>query len=298
MNAESFKSAASSPSLFRNVAIVIVAALVSYLIYYLVVNKLLAGKDSSRAHMIPVAKLVNANVPAESVTQSSLALSPWSTGGEYTLSGWLYINDWNVNASNYKHVFSLESGSNMLMYAIIDQQTSTLIIRVLGQADSVATRPDLSKSGFTSMMTTARTSSGSGGGQLDSANVGPVGVAPCDVGELDIQRWIFVALAIRGRIVDIYMDGKLARQCVLPSMPAVTPGSLILRVGAAAAPQTAMPIPALPSFGGFISNVQTFSTALTPEAVSDAYQAGPEAPTGGWMSTLLQIFTVTVTCRR
>lgn len=288
MNFDSVKSAVSSPSLFRNVVMIIIAAFVAYLIYYYTVRGVLTGKDSTRAHMIPVAKIINANDPAAAVVADTLALSPWSTGGEYTLTGWMYINEWNVNAGSYRHVFSLESGNKMLMYAVVDREAPTLIIRVCGQSDDVnITRTDLSKVGFSSMLTTP------GDQRLANTNVvGPVGVAQCDVGDIDLQRWIFVSLAIRGRVVDVYLDGKLARQCVLPSLPAATPGSLKLRVGAAAAPAGTI---VLPSFGGYISNIQTFSKALDPESIVDMYQAGPESPTGGWLSGLLRVFTVTVT---
>lgn len=290
---DAVKSVVSSPSLFRNVVIIVVAALVAYLIYYYTVRSVTGGKDSTRAHMIPVSKIINANNASSSVTAGTLDLSPWSTGGEYTLSAWIYINEWNVNAGSYRHVFSLESGGKMLLYGIIDREVPTLILRVCGQADNVnTTRTDLSKTGFTTMMTTP------GDQRLASNNVmGPVGVAMCDIEDIDLQRWIFVTLAVRGRAVDVFMDGKLAKQCILPSLPAATPGSLILRVGAASAPSSTSGVasPPLPSFGGYISNMQTFSKALDPESIVDLYQAGPESPTGGWLSGLLRVFTVTVT---
>lgn len=288
MNFDSIKSVVASPSLFRNIVIIVVATLVAYLIYYYTVRHILSGQDSTRAHMIPVAKSINANDATAAVMADTLALSPWSTGGEYTITGWMYINEWNVNTGNYRHVFSLESGNKMLMYAIIDRASPTLILRIAGQADNVTTtRTDLSTSGFSQMMTTP------GDQRLDNTNMaGPVGVAQCDIGDVDLQRWIFVSLAVRGRVVDVYLDGKLARQCVLPSLPAVSPGSLKLRVGAASLPVGSG---SLPSFGGFISNIQTFSKALDPESIVDMYQAGPESPTGGWLSGFLRIFTVTVT---
>jgi hypothetical protein len=39
----------------------------------------------------------------------------------------------------------------------------------------------------------------------------------CDI-EIDLQRWTQVTVVINGRTCDVYMDGKLARSCVLPHL--------------------------------------------------------------------------------
>lgn len=285
---------ASQPSLIRNSIIVIVIALISYILYYYIVRSVLFGKDTSRAHMIPLSKAVNGTDASGCETvYDKTQLSPWYTGGEYTISTWFYINDWTVNAGQYRHIFSLVSGNRVLMYAIINRDSPTLIIRTCDQSTDISTRPDLSICGFNQLMTTQNNI-------LDNQSVGPVGVAMCDVDNIDVQRWMFLTLAIRGRIVDVFMDGKLVRECVLPNIPSAIPDSLFLRIGAAPILSTAGCVSpsattAFPSIGGFISNLQTYSKALAPDAIVSAYEAGPQAPTGGWLSSFLKIFTVSIT---
>lgn len=285
---------ASRPSLIRNGIIVIVVALIAYIIYYYVVSPAIFGKDTTRAHMIPLTKAVSGTDASGCATvYDKLQLSPWYTGGEYTLSTWLYIDDWNVNAGNYRHIFSLVSGNRVLMYAILNRDSPTLIIRTCDQSTDISMRPDLSLCGFNQLMTTPNQI-------LDNQSVGPVGVAMCDVDNIDIQRWMFLTVVARGRIIDIFMDGKLVRECVLPNIPASNPDSLFLRVGASPILTTAgcvAPSAAttFPSIGGYISNLQTYSKALAPDAIVSAYEAGPQAPTGGWLSSFLRIFTVTIT---
>ena len=41
----------------------------------------------------------------------------------------------------------------------------------------------------------------------------------CDLTDIDLQRWINITVSVNGRIVDVYYDGKLARSCVLPTIP-------------------------------------------------------------------------------
>jgi len=293
----------ASPSVIRNIIIVVAAAFVAYLIYYYTVRGK-GKKDTSRAHMTPLAKAVVANDTEQCATTYTLKqLSPWAVGGEYTIMGWLYVNNWD--SGNIKHVFSLTAGTstspttpNVLLYVAIDQSSPTLIVRFLSQNE-------ISTASSSTLTSTAARNDAMPGYFMGPAMknvVENVGVANCDIEDITLQRWIFLALVVRGQVVDVYLDGKLARECVLPSLPAVSSSAMNLRVGAA--PITAItdstatqyPLPStMPSFGGYISNIQTYSKALAPDEIVSAYQAGPKASTGGWLSNLFQVFSVTVT---
>jgi hypothetical protein len=98
----------------------------------------------------------------------------------------------------------------------------------------------------------------------------------CDLPDIDMQRWVNVTIAVNGRTVDVYMDGKLARSCVLPSFYKVDAGgysAYLLSYG---------------GFGGEISNVKIYDGALNPEQVYKNYMAGPEPITSfiNWFKTV------------
>jgi hypothetical protein len=73
---------------------------------------------------------------------------------------------------------------------------------------------------------------------------------------------------VNGRTVDSYVDGKLARSCVLPSNFKVDAGGYSAN------------LLAYGGFGGQISTTTMYDAALNPEMVYRNYIAGPDQITG------------------
>jgi hypothetical protein len=103
----------------------------------------------------------------------------------------------------------------------------------------------------------------------------------CDLPEVELQRWVCFGIVLNGRTVDVYLDGKLARSCVLPSFYTVNATGVnmkILQYG---------------GFDGFLSNLYVHSVALNPEQMYRIYMNGPAdiAATGflGWLGGLLNV---------
>jgi hypothetical protein len=117
---------------------------------------------------------------------------------------------------------------------------------------STTTTEALPKGTRNAVFTTAQTDSG----LLDVSTI-------CDLPEIDLQRWVNLTVAVNGRTVDMYLDGKLARSCVLPSNFKVDSGgysAVLLPFG---------------GFGGQISTTTMYDAALNPEAVYKNYMLGP-----------------------
>ena len=97
----------------------------------------------------------------------------------------------------------------------------------------------------------------------------------CDLPEIELQRWVCITVAVNGKTVDVYYDGKLARSCVLPTFYKVDAGGYsakLLGYG---------------GFGGQISRTIMYDVALNPEQVYKIYMAGPEPITsvGEWFAS-------------
>ena len=93
-----------------------------------------------------------------------------------------------------------------------------------------------------------------------------------------MQRWVNISVAVNAKVVDVYVDGKLSRSCVLPSTFKVDPSgyeAILLGYG---------------GFGGKISTTTMYDVALNPEMVYKNYMAGPEPITsiGGWFSSFFE----------
>jgi hypothetical protein len=103
----------------------------------------------------------------------------------------------------------------------------------------------------------------------------------CDLPEVDLQRWVCFGIVLNGRTVDVYMDGKLARSCVLPSFFTVDANGVklaALKYG---------------GFSGYLSNVYVHSSALNPDQLYRIYMSGPaDITAGGFWAWLRSLFDI------
>ena len=104
---------------------------------------------------------------------------------------------------------------------------------------------------------------------VGSASLTMTGLNDCKVSSIAFQRWVHIALILDGKTCDVYIDGKLARSCILPSQFMGAPGASI-KVGDNG------------GFGGYVSGVRAMSYAMNPEQVYRDYQAGPLGAISLW----------------
>ena len=179
-------------------------------------------------------------------------------GGEYTVSFWMYVNNWSYRTNQYKHVLSIGSDgtsgfSTIVIY--LGAATNSLHVRVqtrdLG-ASATSETPDLTNTNIQTLMTGVRT----GAGPMDAP-------APCDIPTVELQRWVLVSVVLNNKTCDVYLDGKLARSCVLPGFYRVPNGAYTLKAYEHG------------GYGGFMSQLTAYGYALNPEDVWKLYMAGP-----------------------
>jgi hypothetical protein len=191
-------------------------------------------------------------------------------GGEYSMSCWVYVNDWAYRRGQQKHIFEIGGNNFITLMVGLGNFRNKLMVRVhsaagttgVGSLPSAATREAMNQMGTES-------------GLIDNE------MPMCDLPELDMQRWVLVSVVITGRICDVYLDGKLARSCTLPSFFRVDNGYSVkpLMNG---------------GFGGFISNLDTYGYALNPSDVYKIYMNGPKSG-GGFLDWFTSFFTPNVT---
>ena len=155
----------------------------------------------------------------------------------YAYSIWFYVDDWT-----YKY------GTEKVILSRIDKDGKTSPKISLGAFQNnlevaVNTYPDGS---------TAK-SVGSGGMVAQVFN--------CNVNNVPIQSWVNVIVSVNGRTLDIYLDGKLVKTCVMPGV---------------AKPSTNSPVVITPSggFSGYTSNIQYFPNPMNPQEAWNTYKNG------------------------
>lgn len=83
----------------------------------------------------------------------------------------------------------------------------------------------------------------------------------CDIKNIPLQKWVHIAYILNNRTVDIYIDGKLERSCVLRGVPKLNDE----------------PVRVCDNGGYFgkISNLVYFRYAMKPDEVYKIYASGP-----------------------
>lgn len=217
------------------------------------------------------------------------------TGGEFTLSFWIYIDDWNYKASAYKFLFAISPErltdksisplvgvltplKNGLMVRAATVKGSQLPVPGSTSPTSVAsTAPDVNVENNLRSLLAQQSSM-----MMSESTVEP----PCDVKEVALQRWVNVTIVSSGRVLDVYMDGKLSRSCVLDNVlnvPVLPQGDkLTLRLGESG------------GFGGRYSSVQMWSQQLTPDVIYGIYQMGPTQTKHSIFTEIAKYFNLNV----
>ena len=251
----------------------VVLGLVLIGVVYMIYTYLYAGQDPTYTLLLDGEAVARAPV-----TLTTTKVPRISTGTDFTLSLWFYVDDYNYNASLPKYLFTLgpdllHDHSKYVLVSLLGASTNDLIIRANSQMPSGSTAP---APGSIPAATGAATPDITGALTLNNmlsqktsmamfqSTVGATdALTPCDIRDVPLQKWVNLTVVVSGRTMDVYLDGKLSRSCVLDGMVNVPHGKLRLRMGEAG------------GFGGRVSYVQMWASQLTPDAIYGIYQMGP-----------------------
>ena len=184
------------------------------------------------------------------------SLSTTGTGSEdtnFAYSIWYYINDWNYRYGEVKTLFARMGGPD-------GTQPCPAV-----QFDAVENNVTVTLSCFP------------GEGSAESASATTVDHA-CKVGNIPIQRWTNLLVSVYGRSMDIYIDGKLVRTCLLPGVANVNSDSSIF-------------VTPDGGFDGWTSQFQYFPTAINPQEAWNIYSAGYSGGLSNWFSNYQLVFS-------
>lgn len=155
---------------------------------------------------------------------------PSGATSNYTFSIWFYINDWNYRYGQAKTIFGR-----------IDQDS--------GAAPLVQLAPSINNIDVTLATYPATGSSNT------SINTN------CNLSDVPLQRWTNLIVTLNDRALDLYLDGKLVKTCLLPGVPKMNPASNIY-----VCPEG--------GFSGYISNFRYIANSVSPTEAYDIYKSG------------------------
>jgi hypothetical protein len=190
------------------------------------------------------------------------------TGGEYTFQTWLYIANWDYKAGQVKHVFTIASDGapgngrpeHVTMLGALYPNENKMMIRIYQDMTTSVAAQNNQGADFTVRSSLDNLFNGSVGiGMFDSS----VGFPICDIQDIDLQKWICLTVVVNGRVIDVYVDGKLARSCVTAGIPTTEKGTHYVTMGQ------------FTGWGGSVSTTRVYAYALTPGKIYEIYQNGP-----------------------
>ena len=146
----------------------------------------------------------------------------------FTYSLWVYVSDWNYKFGSWKNIFVRTERKGK---GFIDMEPGLFFYP---KTNSIHAR----------ISTTADSLEG------------------CDIKNIPLQKWVHIAYVLNNRNVDMYVDGKLERSCVLKGIPVIRDNSRVY-------------IAKDGGFYGQISRFQFFGHALEPNDVLTLYTTGP-----------------------
>jgi hypothetical protein len=169
-----------------------------------------------------------------------------SASVNFTYSIWFYVNDWNTRFGEEKVIFGRYDKTKTSMDA-----ASPFPAMTLGSSTNDLTFY-LQCEGFTTP-------------------------SKCVINNVPIQKWVSVVASVYGRTVDLYLDGKLVKTCLLDAVPDPNDFDVLITPNG--------------GFDGWTSNFQYYPDALGPQDVYNIYTNGYG---GNFMSNFLKSFSVQV----
>lgn len=182
------------------------------------------------------------------INASSLATnSAGVPSSNFAYSIWFYVNDWNYRYGEPKVIFgrmganSTNDKSSIPGVSGVDPCPAV----VLGEVEN-----NLSVS----------LSCYPGSDQKPTKDSNTI-IHTCNVANVPIQKWVNLTVSVYGRTMDIYIDGKLVRTCLLPGIANINNNSNIYVTPSG-------------GFDGWTSKFQYYPAPLNPQDVWNIYIKG------------------------
>jgi len=187
-------------------------------------------------------------------TASTIAATSLATNGSsvpssnFAYSIWFYINNWNYRYGESKVIFGrmgAVSGQNAGSVPGINGMDPCPAV-VLG---AVENNVSVSLGCYP------------GADQQPTTPGGNTVVHTCSVSNVPIQKWVNLIVSVYGRSMDIYIDGKLVRTCLLPGVASVNNNANVYVTPSG-------------GFEGWTSKFQYFPSSMNPQQAWNIYTRG------------------------
>ena len=186
---------------------------------------------------------------ASTINASSLATNGTNVpSSNFAYSIWFYVNDWNYRYGEPKVVFGrmgANSGAKAGSVSGISGLDPCPAV-ILGAIEnnlsvSLGCYPGIN--------------------QEPTTPGGKTVLHTCNVTNIPIQKWVNLIVSVYGRSMDVYLDGKLVRTCLLPGVANINNNADVL-------------VTPNGGFEGWTSKLQYYPNSINPQEAWNIYTQG------------------------
>ena len=186
---------------------------------------------------------------ASTISASSLATNGTSVpSSNFAYSIWFYVNNWNYRYGESKVIFGRMGAAST------DGSGAIVGVNGLDPCPAVvlgAVENDISVS----------LGCYPGVDQQPTTPGGNTVVHTCSVSNVPIQKWVNLTVSVYGRTMDLYLDGKLVRTCLLPGVASVNNSANVYVTPAG-------------GFEGWTAKFQYYPNSINPQEAWNIYSKG------------------------
>jgi len=202
----------------------IILAVIVILVIFLIINMLTSKSNK-------LSSMQDGNV--EKIIPASDLSSSTNNTSNFTYSVWFYIEDWTYRYGQEKVILTrIDSDRNPSPQIALGAFQNNLNV-------SLQTYPD--------------------GSNTDTSSVSQT--HNCNIKNVPIQSWVNSLISVNGRTLDVYIDGKLVRTCVMPGVARIAANApVIITPGG--------------GFSGYTAEIKYWPNATNPQEAWNIYRSG------------------------
>lgn len=202
----------------------IILAVIVILVIFLIINMLTSKSNK-------LSSMQDGNV--EKIIPASDLSSSTNNTSNFTYSVWFYIEDWTYRYGQEKVILTrIDSDRNPSPQIALGAFQNNLNV-------SLQTYPD--------------------GSNTDTSSVSQT--HNCNIKNVPIQSWVNALISVNGRTLDVYIDGKLVRTCVMPGVARIAANApVIITPGG--------------GFSGYTAEIKYWPNATNPQEAWNIYRSG------------------------
>ena len=203
---------------------------------------------------------MNSGTTLQQITSAVLAKSGELNSSNFSYSIWFYISDWNYRYGEEKVLFGRMDSTPTAPQTGTSTTLSGKHPCPLVTLGSIQNNINIALSVFPPTNDAELTTD-------DTKESDNSITHHCNVSNVPIQKWVNLLISTYGRTLDVYLDGKLVKTCIMPGVAKIknTADVFITPNG---------------GFSGWTTCFQYFATSMDPQTAWNIYRKGYGAGSG------------------